>query len=223
MKYFELFFTTLKLYLKDLIIFIFLIIVAIVFYDKLIIKTLPNKSLAVEKKVTIEELEKKDGNRREDIYYKNINATAILKLFQDTAEKGEKKVYIEKPPSFKEYLFNETLGSIKVLAIFGSPNQKRALIVDHMNNIKILRDGEKIEKDVVVLNISESSIKFKSGNRIKELMLFQKEKPKLVIKDKFGEEPSSLTSIEEMGEMDSLEREELKKRGLPRGPFRGKP
>ncbi|MCM8819503.1 MAG: hypothetical protein NC925_01780 [Candidatus Omnitrophica bacterium] len=223
MKYFELFFTTLKLYLKDLIIFIFLIIVAIVFYDKPIIKTLPNKSLAVEKKVTIEELEKKDGNRRKDIYYKNINATAILKLFQDTGEKGEQKVHIEKPPSLKEYLFNETLGSIKVLAIFGSPNQKRALIVDHMNNIKILREGERIEKDVVVLNISESSIKFKSGNRIKELMLFQKEKPKLVIKDKFGEEPSSLTSIEEMGEMDSLEREELKKRGLPRGPFRGKP
>ncbi len=147
-------------YLKDLIAISILFFLAWMFYEK------PSVNIKVKPKdAKIEQtnLENIQQTEEQSEIAKSIN---IFKEIDDIEE-------IEQP-TFKEVLFGEKKGNITLIAIVGTKKEMRALVLDHTNNLRELKKGEKIENEVVVSLISDTFVRFKSGNKIKDLYLYKK-------------------------------------------------
>lgn len=156
-----------RIYLKDLIVLIILIFLALNFYDK---PSVNIHDLNKSKPNNFKEEGKKDESEKID-----SDSSAIkkqLSLFKEEIENEEQET---KQPTFEEVLFSKGYDNIKLIAITGTEKNKKALVVDHMNNLRIFKKGEKIDSNIIVLDISNVSIKFKSKSRVKELFLYKRD------------------------------------------------
>lgn len=148
-------------YLKDIIAVLILFFLAWMFYEK------PSVTIKVKPKdAKVEQTHSENIQQTEEQseIAKSIN---IFKEIDDIKE-------IEQP-TFKEVLFGEKKGNITLIAIAGTKKDKKALILDHANNLRELKKGEKIENEVMVSLISDTFVRFKSGNKIKDLYLYKKD------------------------------------------------
>jgi hypothetical protein len=141
---------------------------------------------------------KKEENLNLNELYPNLSKDlSIFKTFKEPEKKE---------PTFSEALLND---AIKVILITGVNNQKRAMILDHQNLTKIIKKGERIDK-VLVLEITDTSVKFKIDGKIKEISLYKKS-----IKSPIIESKRTFQTIETPVEEKSMEKEpiEIKRQG----------
>jgi len=188
--------------LKDILTFIILIIFLPIFFTE-------KPKLGIEKikeKKTIDKnkMLKKEENLNLNELYPNLSKDlSIFKTFKEPEKKE---------PTFSEALLND---AIKVILITGVNNQKRAMILDHQNITKIIKKGERIDK-VLVLEITDTSVKFKIDGKIKEISLYKKS-----IKSPIIESERTFQTIETPVEEKIMEKEPIEiKRQKMRGFFK---
>jgi len=182
--------------LKDILTFIILIIFLPIFFTekpKLGIENIKENRIIDKNKML-----KKEENLNLNELYPNLSKDlSIFKTFKEPEKKE---------PTFSEALLND---AIKVILITGVNNQKRAMILDHQNITKIIKKGERIDK-VLVLEITDTSVKFKIDGKIKEISLYKKS-----IKSPIIESKRTFQTIETPVEEKSMEKEpiEIKRQG----------
>ncbi|MEN2985924.1 MAG: hypothetical protein ABDH16_04635 [Thermodesulfovibrionaceae bacterium] len=153
-------------YFKDLIIAVILLFISLIFYEKPVIEIREmHKINTVKEKVEKEKISQTKENT-------DFEMSKVLSIFKGERISEESEI---KQPTFKEALFEGRYGRVKLVAITGTEKNKKAIVLDHLNNLRTLKKGEKIEDEVIVVNISDTSVKFKSGNKTKELSLYKKE------------------------------------------------
>jgi hypothetical protein len=182
--------------LKDILTFIILIIFLPIFFTekpKLGIENIKENRIIDKNKML-----KKEENLNLNELYPNLSKDlSIFKTFKEPEKKE---------PTFYEALLND---AIKVILITGVNNQKRAMILDHQNITKIIKKGERIDK-VLVLEITDTSVKFKIDGKIKEISLYKKS-----IKSPIIESKRTFQTIETPVEEKIMEKEpiEIKRQG----------
>jgi len=182
--------------LKDILTFIILIIFLPIFFTekpKLGIENIKENRIIDKNKML-----KKEENLNLNELYPNLSKDlSIFKTFKEPEKKE---------PTFSEALLND---AIKVILITGVNNQKRAMILDHQNLTKIIKKGERIDK-VLVLEITDTSVKFKIDGKIKEISLYKKS-----IKSPKIESKRTFQTIETPVEEKIMEKEpiEIKRQG----------
>ena len=181
--------------LKDILTFIILIIFLPIFFTekpKLGIENIKENRIIDKNKML-----KKENLNLNELYPNLSKDLSIFKTFKEPEKKE---------PTFSEALLND---AIKVILITGVNNQKRAMILDHQNITKIIKKGERIDK-VLVLEITDTSVKFKIDGKIKEISLYKKS-----IKSPIIESKRTFQTIETPVEEKSMEKEpiEIKRQG----------
>ena len=182
--------------LKDILTFIILIIFLPIFFTekpKLGIENIKENRIIDKNKML-----KKEENLNLNELYPNLSKDlSIFKTFKEPEKKE---------PTFYEALLND---AIKVILITGVNNQKRAMILDHQNITKIIKKGERIDK-VLVLEITDTSVKFKIDGKIKEISIYKKS-----IKTPIIESKRTFQTIETPVEEKIMEKEpiEIKRQG----------
>lgn len=206
-----------KPYLKDFIALTILILLALIFYDKLLgdIPDIPKlEPYNLSNREKTEEYQIKEND------FSNLNK--ILSLFKEEniIEESETKI-----PTFEEVLFGTEYSNIKLIAITGTEKDKRALVIDHMNNLRTFRKGDKIDGNTIVSDITYTSVKFKSKNKTRELFLYKKEDFRKTSKTVSQQQPSIIRQQqvqeetiqdEEPIEEKSLESSKRPRRGIMR-------
>jgi hypothetical protein len=182
--------------LKDILTFIILIIFLPIFLTKK--PKLEIENIKENKIIDKNKILKKEKNLNLNELYPNLSKDlSIFKTFKEPEKKE---------PTFSEALLND---AIKVILITGVNNQKRAMILDHQNITKIIKKGERIDK-VLVLEITDTSVKFKIDGKIKEISIYKKS-----IKSPIIESKRTFQTIETPVEEKIMEKEpiEIKRQG----------
>jgi hypothetical protein len=188
--------------LKDILTFLILIIFLPIFLTekpKLEIENIKENKIIDKNKIL-----KKEKNLNLNELYPNLSKDlSIFKTFKEPEKKE---------PTFSESLLND---AIKVILITGVNKQKRAMILDHQNITKIIKKGDKID-NVLVADITDTSVKFKIDGKIKEINLYKKS-----IKSPIIETKKTFQTIEPPVEEEVMEKEpvEIKRQGK-RGFFK---
>jgi hypothetical protein len=182
--------------LKDILTFIILIIFLPIFFTekpKLGIENIKENRIIDKNKM----LNKEENLNLNELYPNLSKDLSIFKTFKEPEKKE---------PTFSEALLND---AIKVILITGVNNQKRAMILDHQNITRIIKKGERIDK-VLVLEITDTSVKFKIDGKIKEISLYKKS-----IKNPIIESKRTFQAIETPVEEEIMEKEpiEIKRQG----------
>jgi hypothetical protein len=156
-----------KPYLKDILAILCIFILSLksyqkptISYDDKINKS-NNMTDQIDSKENITETLKEDP-------YPHLSKSLSLFKGTETPLANETKIT---QPTFKEILFGEKPGTLKLLAIMGREEEKKAYLVDHQGNLRIIKKGDKID-EVIVFSITDKAVKFKWKNQLKEIYLY---------------------------------------------------
>lgn len=185
-------FKSIRKYSKDLFLLVICFFIGFIYYQKLSIE-LHNfikleKSNLVLSNTSLKLYHDNDTNKSSNLTIKNREKPfdeRILMLFQQEIKNVEVQ---SKIPSFEEVLFGNDYSKIKLIAIMGTKQNKKALVIDHLNNLRIFKVGDKVDKNTLILDITETSIKFKSKNNIKEIFLYR-EKEQVILNPPIATSP----------------------------------
>uniref|UniRef100_A0A7V5XHF1 Uncharacterized protein n=1 Tax=Thermodesulfobacterium geofontis TaxID=1295609 RepID=A0A7V5XHF1_9BACT len=190
--------------LKDILIFLILIIFLPIFLTekpKVEIENIKESKVNEENKILKEGKKSKKNLNLNELY---PNLSKELSIFKTSKEPEEKE------PTFSEALLND---AIKVILITGIDKQKRAMILDHQNITRIIKKGERID-NVLVADITDTSVKFKIDGKMKEINLYKKSIKSPVIETKKTFQSFEKPIEEEIIEEEPVEIKRQKKRGF---------
>lgn len=159
-----------RVYLKDILALSLILLFSTIFYQAPPEINLEEKRSAFKNLSNQSQVKEKGLENEEKELYPDLPKNLFIFKTALIQKPKEEKITL---PTFKEVLFGEKAGNIKLLAIMGNSKEKKAHLITHTGDLVTVKKGDKID-GVVVASISNKSVKFKWKNKVIELYLYKK-------------------------------------------------